>query len=101
MPPAQVLRVVKAVRKLGELAAPSGMHASTLAKYLKSEGQLLAARNPARSQYTNLFIAKLTVDVGPHAAQATEHKRRRIQQSWLSANGASTGLRICTSFINT
>ena len=101
VPPAQVFRVVNTVRKFGELAAPSGMHASTLAKYLESEGQLLAARNPASSQYTNLFIATLTVDVRPHTAQATGHKRRSIQQSRLSANSTSTCLRICTAFINT
>ena len=74
VPPAQVFRVVNTVRKLGELAAPSGMHASTLAKYLESEAQLLAARNPVSSQHTNLFIATLTVDVRPHTAQATGHE---------------------------
>ena len=100
VPPAQVFRVVNAVRKFGELAASSGMHASTLAKYLESEGQLLAARNPASSQHSNLFIATLTVDVRPYTAQATGHKRRSIQLSGLSANGTSTCLRICTASIN-
>jgi t-SNARE complex subunit (syntaxin) len=75
------------------------MHASTLAKNLEFEGHLLAARNPASSQHSNHFIAALTIDVRPHTAQATGHKRGSIQQSRLSANGTSSCLRICATFI--